>query len=125
MIGIPRIIVRFRDDNGFVKHLKEYKTLEIPRMVRGKRNMWVSIVIRRPAIHMKLLKNVGLLLFKDANVCLNFANSFLSWLRVVIAEDDPRASYLIRFKEPFREIEVLFMGCNGTAAVNERFLGVL
>ncbi|CAG8485103.1 3384_t:CDS:2 [Paraglomus occultum] len=101
LIGIPRIIVGFRDDNGFVKHLKEYKTLEIPRMVRGKRNMW------------------------DANVCLNFANNFLSWLRTVIVEDDPRASYLIRFKEPFREIEVIFMGCNGTAAVNERFLGVL
>ena len=72
-----------------------------------------------------IIKTYDFTFIKDANVCLNFANNFLSWLRTVIVEDDPRVSYLIRFKEPFREIEVIFMGCNGTAAVNERFLGVL
>ncbi|KAJ3395758.1 Dom-3 Z [Chytriomyces hyalinus] len=35
LAGIPRIIVGFRDDKGFLTKLKEYKTLEIPRMARN------------------------------------------------------------------------------------------
>ncbi|CAG8514363.1 9244_t:CDS:2 [Diversispora eburnea] len=48
LIGIPKVIVGFRDDNGFVKQVKEYKTLEIPRIVRGKSGMWNVIVINDP-----------------------------------------------------------------------------
>jgi RAT1-interacting protein len=34
LLGVPQIIVGFRDDNGLVKSLKTYKTLEIPNLVK-------------------------------------------------------------------------------------------
>ncbi|ORY49817.1 RAI1-domain-containing protein [Rhizoclosmatium globosum] len=34
LAGIPRIVVGFRDDNGFIEKVQVFKTLEVPRMVR-------------------------------------------------------------------------------------------
>ncbi|KAJ3024249.1 UNVERIFIED_CONTAM: decapping endonuclease targeting mRNA [Siphonaria sp. JEL0065] len=34
LAGIPKVIVGFRDDRGFVESTRVYKTLEMPRMVR-------------------------------------------------------------------------------------------
>lgn len=34
LLGVPEVIAGCRDDNGLVKYLKSYKTLEIPRMVK-------------------------------------------------------------------------------------------
>ncbi|KAI9342642.1 RAI1 like PD-XK nuclease-domain-containing protein [Obelidium mucronatum] len=34
LAGIPKVVVGFRDDHGYVESLKVFKTLEIPRMVR-------------------------------------------------------------------------------------------
>ncbi|GES96748.1 RAI1-domain-containing protein [Rhizophagus clarus] len=84
LIGIPKIIIGFRDDDGNLCSLKEIKTLEIPRMVRGKDKMW------------------------DAVTCLNFLNEFFEWLRGVIKIEDANSSYIISFKEPYQEIEVAF-----------------
>ncbi|CAB4490811.1 unnamed protein product [Rhizophagus irregularis] len=84
LIGLPKIIVGFRDDDGNLCSLKEIKTLEIPRMVRGKDKMW------------------------DAVICLNFLNEFFEWLRRVIDIEDANSSYVISFKEPYQEIEVTF-----------------
>ena len=38
--GVPHICCGFRDDAGLVHELRMLKTLEIPRMVRSKANMW-------------------------------------------------------------------------------------
>ncbi|KAF9318801.1 Dom-3 Z [Podila horticola] len=38
--GIPTIIVGFRDDDGNVIHVQTFKTMEIPRLVRGKEGAW-------------------------------------------------------------------------------------
>ncbi|KAG0077956.1 Dom-3 Z, partial [Podila epicladia] len=38
--GIPTIIVGFRDDDGNVVHVQTFKTMEIPRLVRGKEGAW-------------------------------------------------------------------------------------
>eukprot|EP00287_Rhodomonas_sp_CCMP768_P003772 CAMPEP_0196745950 /NCGR_PEP_ID=MMETSP1091-20130531/63783_1 /TAXON_ID=302021 /ORGANISM="Rhodomonas sp., Strain CCMP768" /LENGTH=281 /DNA_ID=CAMNT_0042092817 /DNA_START=165 /DNA_END=1010 /DNA_ORIENTATION=+ len=38
--GVPSICCGFRDDNGILNDFVMYKTLEIPRLVRGKPNMW-------------------------------------------------------------------------------------
>ncbi|ORX83401.1 RAI1-domain-containing protein [Basidiobolus meristosporus CBS 931.73] len=83
--GIPRIVVGFRDDDGYLRSVQTLKTLEIPRMVRGK-GYW------------------------DATVCLNFANAFLDWLQRQITVDNPKATYTITFKEPFRAIEIVYEG---------------
>ncbi|KAI8992593.1 RAI1 like PD-XK nuclease-domain-containing protein [Pilobolus umbonatus] len=80
LVGVPRIMCGFRDDNGQIKHIQKYKTLEIPRMVREKSNTW------------------------DASVCLNFADQLLDWIKGVVVVDDPTTTYAIKFEYPFNEI---------------------
>ncbi|KAI9481344.1 MAG: RAI1 like PD-XK nuclease-domain-containing protein [Benjaminiella poitrasii] len=82
LIGLPSIICGFRDDEGKIVKVKEYKTLEIPRMIRNKPNLW------------------------NPSVCLNFANSLLDWLRLMITENDVTVTYSIEFEYPFREIKL-------------------
>lgn len=54
LLGVPKIIVGFRDDRGILQDLEELQTQEIPSIIqnRGKRT-W------------------------DGNLCLNFAATFL------------------------------------------------
>ncbi|CAG8528181.1 9018_t:CDS:2 [Gigaspora margarita] len=85
LIGIPKVIVGFRDNEGCVKSIKEFKTMDIPKIVKGKNGMW------------------------NATVCLNFANKFFEWLRTVIVVDDPNSSYTISFTSPFKDIKVEFV----------------
>ena len=56
LAGVPRIVVGFRDDGGVVRGLRPVETMRIPRMVRGKPDMW------------------------DPAVCLNFGRAVLEWL---------------------------------------------
>lgn len=42
LVGVPRVICGFRDDDGQILDVVQYKTLEIPRQVREKPNTWVS-----------------------------------------------------------------------------------
>ncbi|KAI9142189.1 RAI1 like PD-XK nuclease-domain-containing protein, partial [Paraphysoderma sedebokerense] len=75
LAGIPKIVVGFRDPHGNVKSVQEFKTLELPRLVRGKPDMW------------------------DPTVCLNFAHDFLTFLRQVITE----SSYQVIEGNPQRQ----------------------
>ncbi|OJJ38532.1 hypothetical protein ASPWEDRAFT_106393 [Aspergillus wentii DTO 134E9] len=63
LLGVPKIIVGFRDQQGTLRHLEELETSSIPGKVQkvGKRT-W------------------------DGNICINFAASFLEWLKTVIRE---------------------------------------
>ncbi|RKP04936.1 RAI1 like PD-XK nuclease-domain-containing protein, partial [Thamnocephalis sphaerospora] len=63
LASVPKVIVGFRDDRGYVRSVKTYETMEIPRKVRDKPDMW------------------------QANVCLNFADHFLRWLRSIVTID--------------------------------------
>jgi hypothetical protein len=40
LLNVPTIVVGFRTDDGQVKKLQAFKTLEIPKLVRGK-HLWV------------------------------------------------------------------------------------
>ena len=51
------IIVGFRTPNGQLTTVQPFKTLEIPRMVRGKPNAW------------------------DAQICLDWGERFLTWVK--------------------------------------------
>ncbi|CAO3635367.1 unnamed protein product [Mucor fragilis] len=97
LVGVPRVICGFRDDQGIVLDVVQFKTLEIPRQVREKRNTW------------------------NPSVCLNFANQVLDWIRSVITQDDPTVTYAIRFDYPFQEITI---ECTGHSHVflTQRFL---
>ncbi|RDW83968.1 DXO/RAI1 family decapping nuclease [Aspergillus mulundensis] len=54
LLGVPRIVVGFRDQDGIVRRLEEFETANIPSMVRKSgRGTW------------------------DGNICINFAATFL------------------------------------------------
>ncbi|KAG0298529.1 Dom-3 Z [Linnemannia gamsii] len=95
--GIPTIIVGFRDDDGNVVTVETFKTMEIPRLVRGKEGTW------------------------DTTICINFLDAVLNFLRKQITVDDPEVSYTIRWAPPYKAIEVEYMG-KGTSFLTERFL---
>ncbi|KAF9990923.1 hypothetical protein BGZ75_008092 [Mortierella antarctica] len=84
--GIPTIIVGFRDDDGNVVTVEKFKTMEIPRLVRGKDGAW------------------------DTTICINFLDGVFNFLRKMIVVDDPEVTYTIRWAYPFKAIEVEFAG---------------
>ncbi|KAK3828930.1 MAG: RAI1 like PD-XK nuclease-domain-containing protein, partial [Benniella sp.] len=84
--GIPTIIVGFRDDDGNVVTVETFKTMEIPRLVRGKEGAW------------------------DTTICINFLDGVFNFLRKIIVVDDPEVTYTIRWDAPFKAIEVEFDG---------------
>jgi RAT1-interacting protein len=72
LLGVPEIMVGFRDFKGRLQTLQSFKTLEIPRMVRGKPNAW------------------------DPNICLAWGEQFLGQVRewmVQITEDPVNGSF--------------------------------
>ncbi|KAF9155314.1 decapping endonuclease targeting mRNA [Linnemannia schmuckeri] len=95
--GIPTIIVGFRDDDGNVVTVETFKTMEIPRLVRGKEGAW------------------------DTTICINFLDGVLNFLREQITIDDPEVSYTIRWAPPYKAIKVEYIG-KGTSFLTERFL---
>ncbi|KAF7723120.1 decapping endonuclease targeting mRNA [Apophysomyces ossiformis] len=42
LAGIPRVVCGFRDEDGQLERIKDYKTSEIPNSVRTKHAQWVS-----------------------------------------------------------------------------------
>ncbi|KAI0303650.1 RAI1 like PD-XK nuclease-domain-containing protein [Multifurca ochricompacta] len=60
LLGVPEIVVGFRTPGGQLKTMQSFKTLEIPRMVRGKPNAW------------------------DARICLTWGEDFLTWIKHTI-----------------------------------------
>ncbi|KAI2623438.1 RAI1 like PD-XK nuclease-domain-containing protein [Xylaria nigripes] len=64
LLGVPKIIVGFRSQNGVLTKLEEIQTVSIPETAakRGVRS-W------------------------DANSCINFASAFLAWLRETINDE--------------------------------------
>ncbi|KAG0011361.1 Dom-3 Z, partial [Entomortierella chlamydospora] len=95
--GIPTIIVGFRDDDGNVMTVETLKTMEIPRLVRGKESEW------------------------DSTICINFLDGVLNFLRKKIVNDDPDVTYTIRWAAPFNAIEVECAG-KKNAFLTARFL---
>ncbi|KAI0403638.1 RAI1 like PD-XK nuclease-domain-containing protein [Xylaria palmicola] len=64
LLGVPKIVVGFRSQGGILTKLEEIQTASIPETAakRGVRS-W------------------------DANMCINFANAFLEWLRNTINDE--------------------------------------
>ncbi|KAJ1918943.1 decapping endonuclease targeting mRNA [Mycoemilia scoparia] len=86
LAGIRKVVVGFRDKDGMLSNVETMHTREMARQVRGVKGMW------------------------EANVCMNFADNFLSWLGTAITIDDPNAVYRIRYAEPFQSVEVQYLG---------------
>lgn len=79
LLGVPSVVVGFRDRDGGLRRMEEFKTLSIPGIVKRGRKTW------------------------DGNVCINFAAKFLDFLRDVVTED---GTWRIERKKGAKEILV-------------------
>jgi RAT1-interacting protein len=68
------IIVGFRTPNGQLTTLQSFKTLEMPRMVRGKPNAW------------------------DAQICLDWGERFLTWVKKIVTSGTAASESVWRVK---------------------------
>ncbi|KAI0696936.1 RAI1 like PD-XK nuclease-domain-containing protein [Cytidiella melzeri] len=57
LLGVPEIVVGFRTPQGRVIRTQNFKTMELPRLVRGKTHAW------------------------DPHVCMHWGNTFLTFLQ--------------------------------------------
>ncbi|XP_072175241.1 decapping and exoribonuclease protein-like [Diadema setosum] len=68
LLGVPEVVCGFRDDDGVVRHLKSFRTSDMPRSARG---AW------------------------DGAVCCNFADQLLSYVKEIVKIDNPRVVYML------------------------------
>ncbi|KAL6301977.1 RAI1-domain-containing protein [Sparassis latifolia] len=71
LLGVPEIVVGFRTPSGQLTTLQSFKTIEIPRLVRGKPGAW------------------------DPLICLDWGYRFLSFLKSVIQPRDDDTATLV------------------------------
>ncbi|EFR03282.1 hypothetical protein MGYG_06284 [Nannizzia gypsea CBS 118893] len=79
LLGVPKIIVGRRDQDGYLLAIEEYATDEIPNIPKTGANTW------------------------DANTCINFASQFLTWLKTIV---DSEGVWTIRKAAKSSHIEV-------------------
>ncbi|KAE8388856.1 RAI1 like PD-XK nuclease-domain-containing protein [Aspergillus alliaceus] len=91
LLGVPKIIVGFRDQYGIVRRLEELETANIPNKVkRTGRGTW------------------------DGNICINFTGAFLEWLKSTI---NGEGTWRIRKLEKSSVIEVFRIEESGTGDI--------
>eukprot|EP00794_Sanderia_malayensis_P008806 gene8806-9747_t len=86
LAGVPKIICGMRDDDGIVKSLDTYKTLDIPNIANSNNATW------------------------SAAVCMNFLDLFLQWVKEMVVKDNPHVVYAFKFEEPFKTVSVEELG---------------
>jgi len=80
LLGVPKIIVGFRDQNGILVRIEEMETAAIPGTVKRRNNgTW------------------------DGNMCINFTAAFLEHLKATITSD---GVWRIRRQERSPNIEI-------------------
>lgn len=82
LAGLPEIVVGLRDDDGIVRELKTYKTIEIPAVCKGFPNHW------------------------NPNICMNFLDGLLSWLKQIVTIDNKDVVYMMNFEPPFDKVRL-------------------
>ncbi|KAF9572217.1 hypothetical protein EC968_010155 [Mortierella alpina] len=95
--GIPTLIVGFRDDDGNVVTVETFKTIEIPRLVRGKDGAW------------------------DTTICTNFLDGAFNFLRKIIVVDNPEVTYTVGWACPYKAIKIEYAG-KQNKFLSDRFL---
>ncbi|ODH48137.1 decapping nuclease rai1 [Paracoccidioides brasiliensis] len=91
LLGVPKIIVGFREEHGILLRLEEMSTHDIPGLVarRGK-GTW------------------------DGNICINFTAKLLGWLKLVINDE---GLWRIRRQEKSPVIEVFKLEDSGHGGI--------
>ncbi|XP_053390820.1 decapping and exoribonuclease protein-like isoform X2 [Mercenaria mercenaria] len=80
IMGVQEIVCGFRDENGVVHKLEFYNTNDLPNLAEDLYNPW------------------------KPNVCLNFLDQFLSFIKSTITTDDKRIVHTLKWSpgEPVR-----------------------
>ncbi|XP_051905505.1 decapping and exoribonuclease protein [Hippocampus zosterae] len=68
--GVPRVVAGFRDDDGVVISVETFHISKISRLIKAEDRCW------------------------KPTVCMNFCSDFLTFVKCVATEDDPRVVYL-------------------------------
>ncbi|KAJ2493494.1 decapping endonuclease targeting mRNA [Coemansia sp. RSA 2050] len=84
--GIPTVTVGFRDNDGILRSVQDFRTQDIPRLVRHKQGMW------------------------QANVCMNFAHQVLHFIKKYVVEEGPEMQYRIAYDSVNQEILISALG---------------
>ncbi|KAK6349689.1 decapping endonuclease targeting mRNA [Orbilia brochopaga] len=104
LLGVPKLIIGFRTDNGILTSVDIRDTQSIPSKMKK--------------VHMA--QGLGPPPW-DGNVAINFTTAFLEWLKSVLAGQS--GLWRIRYKQRGREIEVFQVQESGYAGVlTDRFL---
>lgn len=77
--GVPRVVAGFKDHEGVVVSMETFHISKISQLIKNEYNCW------RPT------------------VCMNFCCDFLSFVKDVVKEDDPRVVYLFSW-DPHRDV---------------------
>ena len=80
LVGVPKIICGFRDDDGIVNNLQPFRTIDIPRECQSDLSLW------------------------QASVCLNFLDELLNWMKATVTNNDLQMVYIIEWTKPFTHI---------------------
>ncbi|ORX87765.1 RAI1-domain-containing protein [Anaeromyces robustus] len=127
LVGIPKIIIAFRNNDLKVEKISTLKTLNIPHLVnqhyterqqKFKKEQIHDIVKQtqdntnkknyNPSRIKKILSEPW-----NANVCLAFAEQFLNWIKYeILQESDPTSSYTITF-DPEKNKNMINIKWNG------------
>ncbi|KAJ2864591.1 decapping endonuclease targeting mRNA [Coemansia aciculifera] len=84
--GIPMVTVGFRDNNGILRSVEDFRTQDIPRLVKHNQSMW------------------------QANVCMNFADQVLQFIKDSVVDEGPEMQYRIAFDSGSQEIQISALG---------------
>lgn len=77
--GVTQIVAGFRDHDGVVVSMETIQTSKISQLIKNEYNCW------------------------KPTVCMNFCSDFLSFVKSVVKEDDPRLVYLFAW-DPHRDV---------------------
>ncbi|KAK7940348.1 hypothetical protein WMY93_003674 [Mugilogobius chulae] len=77
--GVPQVVAGFRDHDGVVVKVETFQISKISQLIKGEYNCW------------------------KPTVCMNFCNDFLTFVKQVVSEDNPRIVYLFSW-EPRRDV---------------------
>jgi len=92
LLGVPEIVVGFRTPAGVVKTVQSFKTIQIPRLVRGKQGAW------------------------DPLLCLDWGDRFLTFLKTCICGGDTASVWRVKFV-PGSGVNVEELGSSGLEEV--------
>lgn len=77
--GVPRVVAGFRDHDGVVVSVETIHISKISQLIKNEHNCW------------------------KPTVCMNFCGDFLSFVKSVVKEDNPRLVYVFAW-EPHRDV---------------------